>query len=559
MNFIELRELIRLATEEDKVFSFFLGSGASAKPGIPPELRIRTGKELAEFWLGEIKARKDEVIPRAIFKLFENAPAEHYTEIYQYRFGSKIEGFTTDNGYEFIAQETEKGNLTESFGYFYLATLIEKSDHRIVITTNFDKMVETAIYKFTNRNLQTVYHPEHAKTIKLDKDSLENRAVLAKIHSDMYNHPVSAASQLAELHHEWKDRLEKIFEKFPPIFIGCSGNDKDVMDFLSELGKTRGKAQEIYWLCRSGKRVSDDVKKVLDKLDTRYVEIPNGFDRFMMDFTNAVVGTDKIKIDDTVANAQGLVEKLKKSIDKSYAEVPPVTPDDYLYRGNYHFSVGNGGGATVNFADNSATGEAKENSRSLTVNNGNAVYGLQLYGLQLANAEEYRNRGVLYGQVGEYDEAIANYTKAIELNPDYAMAYNSRGFAYRNLGEYDKAIADYTKAIELKPDYARAYFNRGYAFDDKGEYDKAIADYTKAIEFKPDYAVAYYNRGCVFDDEGEYDKAIADYTKAIELEPDDAVAYNNRGVTYRAMDKHAEADADFAKVKELGYDDNNDT
>ena len=89
-------------------------------------------------------------------------------------------------------------------------------------------MVELAIYKFTSRNLQTVYHSEHAKTIKLDEVSLKNKAVLAKIHSDMYNHPVSDARQLEKLDHEWSKKLREIFEKYPPIFIGYSGYDKNM-------------------------------------------------------------------------------------------------------------------------------------------------------------------------------------------------------------------------------------------------------------------------------------------------------------------------------------------
>ena len=63
---------------------------------------------------------------------------------------------------------------------------------------------------------------------------------------------------------------------------------------------------------------------------------------------------------------------------------------------------------------------------------------------------------------------------------------------------YEKAIADYTKAIELRPDYASAYYNRGKVFLGLKNYEKAIADYTKAIELRPDDASAYDNRGKVF-------------------------------------------------------------
>ena len=72
-----------------------------------------------------------------------------------------------------------------------------------------------------------------------------------------------------------------------------------------------------------------------------------------------------------------------------------------------------------------------------------------------------------------------------KTEPDDAEVYNTRGLAYSESGEHDQAIEDFTKAIELKPECAEAYANRGTAYRDKGEMDKAIADYTKSIVLKP--------------------------------------------------------------------------
>ena len=67
-----------------------------------------------------------------------------------------------------------------------------------------------------------------------------------------------------------------------------------------------------------------------------------------------------------------------------------------------------------------------------------------------AEAEAYFNRGNTYLATGQYDQAIADYTKALELNPQDALAYNNRGLAYFYLkGEYDKAWEDVSKAQEL--------------------------------------------------------------------------------------------------------------
>jgi len=76
-----------------------------------------------------------------------------------------------------------------------------------------------------------------------------------------------------------------------------------------------------------------------------------------------------------------------------------------------------------------------------------------------------------------------------------AEEYYKRGNAKSDLKDYYGAISDYTKAIELKPDYASAYVNRGNRKMGLRDYYGAISDFIKAIELKPDYPVTYYNSG----------------------------------------------------------------
>jgi tetratricopeptide (TPR) repeat protein len=143
------------------------------------------------------------------------------------------------------------------------------------------------------------------------------------------------------------------------------------------------------------------------------------------------------------------------------------------------------------------------------------------------------NIGLIYDKQGDFDKAIDNFTKTIEINPNDADAYYNRGIAYGKKGEFDKAIVDFTKAIEINPKYADAYNNRGMAYRKKGELDKAIADYTKTIEINSNDADAYNNRGIAYGKKGEDDKALADFTKAIEINPNLAEAMANLGKTYQ--------------------------
>ncbi len=126
-------------------------------------------------------------------------------------------------------------------------------------------------------------------------------------------------------------------------------------------------------------------------------------------------------------------------------------------------------------------------------------------------------KGAAYVLKMQWDEGIAEYSKALELNPRLAIAYRTRGFAYCGKGQYDQAISDFTKAVEINPRYADAYFYRGFACGDNGQYDQAISDYSKAIELNPRHAVAYTNRAVAYYYKGKYTKAWEDIYKAQSL------------------------------------------
>jgi tetratricopeptide (TPR) repeat protein len=88
----------------------------------------------------------------------------------------------------------------------------------------------------------------------------------------------------------------------------------------------------------------------------------------------------------------------------------------------------------------------------------------------------------------EYEQAIADFDRAIVLDPDYAKPYNNQGVAYRNLGDYERALTDYDRAIALDPDYGSAYRNRGeiYLFaDDYQDCTLARADLERYLELVP--------------------------------------------------------------------------
>ncbi|MFZ4544637.1 MAG: tetratricopeptide repeat protein [Saprospiraceae bacterium] len=159
--------------------------------------------------------------------------------------------------------------------------------------------------------------------------------------------------------------------------------------------------------------------------------------------------------------------------------------------------------------------------------------------------------GGIYSNKNQWDKAIAHFSKAIEINPNFTEAYNNRGAVYWSQEKWDKAVGDYTKAIELNPKFSPAYFNRGISYTRLGLNDKALADLSSAVEINPQYAEAYYNRGLIKDRPGNWSEAAADYSLAISVDSNYSKAYYNRGICNGNLGNLDQSIADFTKTMEL--------
>src|SRR5437667_110308 len=146
-----------------------------------------------------------------------------------------------------------------------------------------------------------------------------------------------------------------------------------------------------------------------------------------------------------------------------------------------------------------------------------------------ATADDFFNRARAKNAAGDLDGAIADYNRAIQLDPKDAAIYNNRGLTKQAKGELDAAIVDFNRAIQLNPKDAVAYINRGNARDEKGDLEGAIADYNRGIELNPKDSKAYHYRADVHAKKKEYDAAVMDTLKAIELEPKNGDYYLSLG------------------------------
>ena len=603
--------LVKAISEGQKYgerFCFILGAGASASSG------ILTGAELEYRWMLDLdkdpgfkevhavaKSLKEKKHLSHEFKEIEEAwnrakekrqtvlPSEYYFDIYTLRFYPNYR-----NGYHYLENLMERSK--PSFGYHTLALMLtELSGSNLVITTNFDSLVEDALFLYTNKKPLVINHELLAE---FAGDLNVKRPVIAKLHRGIFFDPLNRPEETNGLQGKWMDILEKVFQNYTPVVIGYGGGDGSLMEVLEK--RDVAMKNGIYWCYVEKFGIPDEKIQTIVEDKKGYLVRTAGFDAVMLAIGN-ILFKDKIDPDTTRGTLEGRIytqvdnyeeeykklkveledvsdkekplneseEELKENIEKldertkrsesERQKLEQMTVWDYNRRGIRSYDLGEYENAilsyekAINLKPDYAI--AYYNRGCVNTKLGESERAIADYSkaieLKPDLAEAYNNRGYTYKKIGESEKAIADYSKAIELKPDLAEVYNNRGNAYDRLGESEKAIADCSKAIELKPDYANAYNNRGKIYTGIGESEKAIADYSKAIELKPDYANAYNNRGYTYDGIGESEKAIADYSKAIELKPDYADAYYNRGNVYGSMGESEKAIADYSKVIEL--------
>jgi tetratricopeptide (TPR) repeat protein len=167
------------------------------------------------------------------------------------------------------------------------------------------------------------------------------------------------------------------------------------------------------------------------------------------------------------------------------------------------------------------------------------------------NARAFRERSNAYRSIGQLDKALTDANEAVRLAPNDAQAFDYRGNVFNNNRQYDRAIADYNEALRLKPDDAQTHMDRGVAYYFKQDYQSAIGDYDQAIKLDPKKSRAYTNRGAAYKKLGRTDAAIADESAAIKLDPLEPEYYDNRGLSFADNDDYDRAIADYNEAVRL--------
>lgn len=127
----------------------------------------------------------------------------------------------------------------------------------------------------------------------------------------------------------------------------------------------------------------------------------------------------------------------------------------------------------------------------------------------------------------QFHHALDHCDSALRQDPSNADIFSNRGSANLSLGNFESALADFSRSIEERPSDASNYFNRALVHAATEQHHQAIGDYTKALELMPSLAIAYNNRGLAFEKLGERDKAVADFRAALAIAPNLKLIENN--------------------------------
>lgn len=138
-----------------------------------------------------------------------------------------------------------------------------------------------------------------------------------------------------------------------------------------------------------------------------------------------------------------------------------------------------------------------------------------------------------------------------KTSPSSPQNHNNLGDLYGRRGEFEKAVEEFKKAIELKPGYADAYHNLGNTYQQMGEIDNATENFEKAIEFNPNLWQSYQNLAAIYFEEAKFDQAVRNMQKAIDVNPQNANLHVNLGIIYLKLENLQGAKEAFQKALEI--------
>ena len=151
------------------------------------------------------------------------------------------------------------------------------------------------------------------------------------------------------------------------------------------------------------------------------------------------------------------------------------------------------------------------------------------------------NKGEKLYKLNQYEEAVAAFDTAIEMQPDFDRAWTEKGWALRQLAIYDKALYCCDRAIKINQNNAKAWTGKAWVLSHLEKHKQALAAYEQAINIQPNDYQAWTGKAKALIELKKYDEALESCDRAIKIKPDYADAWNKRSHALLKFQNYEEA------------------
>lgn len=275
-------------------FCFVLGAGASKSSG------IKTGVELIDEWrkkllkqysadprliesIAHLVGIEDEDLSRILGPSYEIQSTDYFT-FYDLMYpGDPLIAYTD-------LQKLMEGK-EPSIGYYALAVILELTENKLAITTNFDSLIEDAVSLYSGKHALVVGHGSLASFIGSVQS--EGRPTVAKVHGDLLLSPKNDRYTLNKrLEDNWRSALTVALARYTPIVIGYAGGDHTLMNLLGELKNL----DVVYWctMKKSDEQEEKHIAEFMKKERHRYLVPIEGFDDVMLNILDSLLAHEPI-------------------------------------------------------------------------------------------------------------------------------------------------------------------------------------------------------------------------------------------------------------------------
>jgi len=275
-------QLIKFSLSRDagqRRYCFIIGSGASVSSGIP------TGAQLVDRWLEELYHQRasPEIRRQLSWQEWANEDtlsisgfsiakrASFYGSIFKQTFQDDL-----GIGRGHLAQVM--AGKVPSYGYSVLARVLGYTENKVVITTNFDHLLEESLGRFAYSDAKIIHDPYLSQYI--GNYVTDPNPLVLKLHGDIYFNTYNTIDEITEFSEAWHDVFRDIFSKSTPIFIGYGGHDPGFMNSLANLKASSVQGAPI-WFYRTTPPDNEHVRKFIANTNGQMIKSPD-FDELML-------------------------------------------------------------------------------------------------------------------------------------------------------------------------------------------------------------------------------------------------------------------------------------